>query len=172
MKPPDEEKENNKKKLHDGESRQLTIWLRHFNRFTCVHSAGGKNLLHFACHLYHDLINTDVIAMLLDAGIDPDESDENHDTPAHYIANDFLRHMHPDGLDHLRLLVNVGAHLNRANKNGQTALEKLGEIQEQLGNAAGHLELEEIINKSRMKSEFPSESGFARNPFGLGGAGL
>ena len=110
------------RKLDEKEKRQFTIWLNHFDLITRVHS-DGKSLLHIACHYYHRR-NADITEMLLDGGANPNATDENKDTPAHYLAENYRPF---DVLASLELLVGAGAHLFQANKSGETAAEKYRE---------------------------------------------
>ena len=126
------------------EKRRFTIWLHHFNRITRAYS--NKSLLHFACHYYHRL-NADVIEMLLDGGANPNDTDDNNDAPAHYLADRITYHdRNFQQLMSLKLLVGAGAHLFQVNNSGETALEKFRKQEDLILD-------ETIIDESCMESE-------------------
>ena len=62
------------------------------------------------------------LKLLLRLGADPSEGDLNGNGPLHLILAECYP-IKPDGLEIARLLVDSGAHLDRVNKKGQTAVD-------------------------------------------------
>ena len=118
------------KNLKEEESQQFWIWLSRFVRVTedqCVANPRFirvKSLLHIACERYPHQLYTEIIKMLLEAGADPNLSDGDcNNTPAHCVAKNYFSLEFLAQITSLELLVEAGAHLNRVNKHGRTALE-------------------------------------------------
>jgi len=84
----------------------------------------GQTLLHFVCisgDVYFGHLYTKA-RLLLNAGCDPNATDENGNTPLHYLAQ-LEKPMLSDWNNTAHLLLDFGAQLNLKNLDGKTAVD-------------------------------------------------
>jgi len=93
-----------------------------------VYDGCGQNLLHYACYCKYNFKPVDnrnlydTLRLLLNAGCDPNATDQNGNAPLRFLAQ--LDHRRFDDLGiFVHLLLDFGAQLSHKNKVGKSAVD-------------------------------------------------